>query len=202
MKYIKWILYTIVDILFNIIAYLTNPFVLLTANDVGEMPPFLDRYWNNHDDHLDIDWMIDEGHVPKIFRYDFHRHYKYHDPYEAEQITGEYRGYVDLLDPNFTLWERVQRYFCRLIWLYRNNAYGFSYYVTGIDINADDVEKIKTEEKDGYTWYVTDYAFCYKDERPSFFGMKWDNYVGWKFKSIDHPTERCMLAVRITPFQH
>lgn len=202
MKYIKWLLYTIADIIFNIIAYLTNPFVLLTADDLGNMSSFFDRYWGNWDDRLDIDWMIDEGHVPKIFCYDFHKHYKYHDPYEAEKLIGEYRGYVDLLDPNFTLWERVQRYFCRLIWLYRNNAYGFSYYVTGIDINAGDVVKVKTEDKDGYTWYVTDYAFCYKDERPNFFGMKWDNYVGWKFKSMDHPTERCMLAVRITPFQH
>ena len=202
MKYIKWLLYTIVDIIFNIIAYLTNPFVLLTADDLGNMSKIFDKFWNNWDDRLDIDWMIDEHHVWKWCEYDFHRHYVYHPPEEAEKTIGEYRGYVDLLDPNFTLWERVQRYFCRLIWLYRNNAYGFSYYVTGIDVNASDVVKVKTEEKDGYTWYVTDYAFCYKDERPSFFGMKWDNYVGWKFKSMDHPTERCMLAVRITPFQH
>jgi len=200
MKYLKFILYAIIDIIFNIIAYLTNPFVLLTANTAGEMPSILDKYWGNWDDHLDIDWMIDEGHVPKFARYDFHKHYNYHTPEEAEQLIGEYRGYVDILDPTFTVKERLQRYICRLVWLYRNNAYGFSYYVTGIDIYKADVIEVKTEENDGYTWYVTDYAFCYKDERPSFCGMKWDNFVGWKFRWMNHPKERCMLALRITPF--
>lgn len=199
MMYIKFILYAIIDILFNIIAYLTNPLVLLFADEVGNLPAIF-RWWENWDDHLDVSWMIDEHHVPKFAEYDFHKHYKYHTPDEALQLIGEYRGYVDLLDGNFTLKERFQRYVCRICWLYRNNAYGFSYYVTGITVNEEDVTKIKTDEVDGYTWYVTDYAFCYKDERPSFGSMYWDNYVGWKFRWFDQETDRFMLALRITPF--
>lgn len=200
MMYVKWLLLAIVDILFNIICYLTNPFVLLFADEVGNLPAIF-KWWENWDDHLDIDWMVDEGHVPKFARYDFHRHYKYHDLAEAEKLTGVYRGYVDLLDGNFTLWERFQRYICRVWWLYRNNAYGFSYYVTGIDVRKEDVVEVKTDEVDGYTWYVTGYAFCYKDERPSFGTHHWDNFVGWKFRWLDHDVEHCMLAFRITPFQ-
>lgn len=200
MMYVKWLILAILDVAFNIVCYLTNPFVVLLADEVGNLP-WLFRWWENWDDHMDIDWMVDEGHVPKFARYNFHKHYKYHDPAEAEKIIGEYRGYVDLLDDNFTLWERFQRYICRVWWLYRNCAYGFSYYVTGIDVRKADIVEVKTDEKDGYTWYVTSYAFCYKDERPSFCGMHWDNFVGWKFRWIEHDVERCMLAFRITPFQ-
>jgi hypothetical protein len=199
MKYIKWVVLAILDILFNLFAYLTNPLVLLFADTAGNLPSIF-RWWENWDDHLDIDWMIDEGHVPRFARYDFHRHYKYHPPEEAEVTIGEYRGYVDILDGNFTLLERFQRYICRLIWLYRNCAYGFSYHVTGIDIHKNDIVKVKTNEKDGYIWNITDYAFCYKDERPSLFGMHWDNFIGWKFQNVTKDVERCMLAFRITPF--
>ena len=198
-KYVKWALYAVLDVIFNLIAYLTNPFVLLFADEVGDFPDIF-LWWENWDDHVDIDWMVDEGHVPKFARYDFHRHYKYHSPEEAEQTIGVYQGYVDLLDPDFTLWERFQRYVCRLWWLYRNNAYGFSYYVTGVDVNESDVVKVKTDEVDGYTWFITDYAFCYKDERPSFWELRWDNYIGWKFRWFDNPEGRYMLAFRITPF--
>lgn len=199
MKYIKWLIFAIIDLLFNIIAYLTNPFVLLFADEVGNLPSIF-KWWENYDDHMDVDWMIYEHHVPKFAEYDFNRHYKYHDEYEAEKLIGEHRGYVDLLDPNFTLKERFQRYICRLVWLYRNCAYGFSYYVTGIDIRKADIVEHKTPKEDGYTWFTTDYAFCYKDERPSFGKYYWDNYVGWKFSGVSDDVERCMLALRITPF--
>lgn len=200
MKYIKWLLYAIIDVLFNVICYVTNPFVLLFADELGNLPAIF-KWWENWDDRLDIDWMIDEGHVPSFACYNFHKHYKYHPPEEAVKLNGEYRGYVDLLDGNFTWKERFQRYICRLVWLYRNCAYGFSYYVTGIDIHKADIVKIKTTEKDGYIYYETDYAFCYKDERPSFGSHCWDNFVGWKFQSVSNNVERCMLAFRITPFQ-
>ena len=107
---------------------------------------------------------------------------------------------MDLLDGNFTRHERFQRYICRLWWLWRNNAYGFSYYVTGVDVRRDDIVKVKTEAADGYIYYVTDYAWVYKDERPSFCGLRWDNFVGWKMQSVQADVERCMLAFRITPF--
>ena len=200
MKYVKWFLLAILDVLFNIIAYLTNPFVLLFADEVGNLPGWA-LWWENWDDHLDVDWMIYEGHVPRFARYDFNRHYKYHSPEEAEKNIGVYRGYVDLLDPNFTLWEKVQRYVCRLIWLYRNCAYGFSYYITGIDVRKEDIVKIKTTEKDGYIYYVTNYAWCYKDERPSYGDHHWDNFCGWKMQAVQKDVERCMLAFRITPWQ-
>lgn len=199
MKYIKWFVLSVLDALFNVIAYVTDPFVLLFADEVGNLPGWA-LWWENWDDHLDVDWMVYEHHVPKFAEYDFNRHYCYHDEYEAEQLIGEHRGYVDLLDGDFTLKERFQRYVCRLWWLWRNNAYGFSYYVTGVDVRKDDIVKVKTVENDGYIWYETDNAFCYKDGRKSFGSCYWDNFIGWKMQNVEHDVERCMLAFRITPF--
>lgn len=200
MKYLKWFLLAILDVAFNIVCYLTNPIVVLAASEYGNLPWLL-TWWDNYDDCMDVEWFIKEGHVPGWAVYDYDRHYKFHDSNEALKTRGIAKSYVDILDWNFTLKERAQRYVCRVLWLYRNCAYGFSYYVTGIDVYKKDIVKVKTDAADGYTWYVTDYAFCYKDERPSVFGMHWDNFVGWKFQDVESDKERCMLAFRITPFQ-
>ena len=199
MMYVKWLLLAILDIAFNVVCYLTNPLVLLFASEYGNLPWLL-TWWDNYDDCLDVEWYIKEGHVPSWCVYDYDKHYKFHSNTESQETRGIYKSYVDILDPNFTLKERLQRYACRFLWLYRNNGYGFSYYVTGIVVKAEDIVKVKTEEQDGYIWYTAPYAFVYKDERPSFFGMYWDNYVGWKFNWLESGEERCMLAFRITPF--
>ena len=73
--------------------------------------------------------------------------------------------------------------------------------VTVIEAGPCVVAQVKTEEKDGYIYYKTPYAFCYKDERASFGKHHWDNFVGWKFQDVEQDVERCMLAFRITPFQ-
>lgn len=196
MKYIKWFFMAIIDILFNVICYVTNPFVLLFADELGNLPHIF-RWWENWDDHIDVEWMVTEHHVPSWAEYDFDRHYRYYTPQEAEQTIGVHRGYVILLDPCFTRKERIQRYICRLVWIYRNCGYGFSYWVTGIDVNEADI--VKKVDEYGHIFYVTDDAFCYKDERPSFGAFHWDNYVGWKFRHCKG-TQRCMLACRINPF--
>ena len=200
MKYVKWLLLAILDLAFQFIAYLTNPIVVIFASETGELA-WIFTWWANWDDGLDVEWMVTEHHVPSWAEYDFCKHYKYYDEWQAEEITGRHHGFVMLLDPNFTLKERFQRYVCRLCWIYRNCGYGFSYYVTGIDVNKADIVKVKTKEQDGYIFYETDYAFCYKDERSSFGNFKWDNFLGWKFQNLNHDTERCMLAFRVTPFQ-
>ncbi len=215
-----YIPHCILDILFNIIAYLTNPIVVLFANEVGELPAIF-TWWANWDDGLDIDWMVDEGIVPKIFCYDFHRHYKYHSPQESMKIRGIYVGYVDLLDPNFTLWERVQRYFCRLWWIYRNCAYGWSYYVTGKVIDGSKVITVRSDRSKGndyfgyYKYWLTHEPFCYFLETnwnpKNISWLKWTGidhtfcvkvFLGWKFQYIKSTeTKRAMLVIFAWPFR-
>lgn len=204
MKYIKWFILSVLDVAFNIIAYLTNPIILLFADEVGNLPSWA-LWWANWDDHLDIDWMIYEHNVPSWAEYDFNKHYKYHSPHEAEKTTGKHYGYVDLLDPNFTTKERIQRYFCRLTWIYRNCGYGFSYYVTGKTINGTDIIKVRNfpnEEGNRDQYYYTDDAFMIRYEK---IWCKWfwlRIFLGWKMQSVKTTeTKRCMLALFIHPFR-
>ena len=197
MKYVKWVLYAIVDLLFNIIAYLTNPIIVLFATETGELPSIF-YWWANWDDGLDVDWMVYEHHVPSWAEYDFNKHYKYVDEWEAEQVIGHHHGFVIPKDMNFTLKERFQRYVCRLCWIYRNCAYGFSYYITGINVDEKDI--VKTVDEKGYLFYQTDYGFCFKYDRPSFGSHYWKIFLGWKFQNV-HGVERCMLAFCINPFK-
>ena len=42
--------------------------------------------------------------------------------------------------------ERIQRYFCRLLWLCRNNAYGFRYYIFGKEVDALTAKIVNQDE--------------------------------------------------------
>ena len=202
MKYIKWAFLAIIDLLFNAVCYLTNPVVLLFADELGNLPKIF-LWWANWDDHLDVDWMVYEHHVPKWAEYDFNKHYKYHDEWDAEKTIGMHRGYVELLDPDFTTKERLQRYVCRLVWMYRNCAYGFSYYVTGVDVNGMDVVERKTYKEDGYMFKETSYAWVLRYNGESFIkNHHWKIFLGWKMQSVSPmKRERCMLAFCINPWK-
>ena len=200
---IKYIFYCILEILFTVVAYLTNPFVVLFANEYGELPDLF-KWWANWDDGLDVDWMVYEHEVPSWAEYNFNRHYKYHNEWEALKLTGKYKGFVDLLDPNFTLKERIQRYFCRLAWIYRNCGYGFSYYVTGVDINGADIAKVKDIETETYRHqvYQTRDAFMIRYDKTWCKWFRWRIFLGWKMQDVKTTeTKRCMLALFISPFR-
>jgi hypothetical protein len=87
-----------------------------------------------------------------------------------------------MLNPNFTLPERAKRYFCRLAWLYRNTGYGFSYEVTGKDINGADIIKRKDIKTSLYRCqiYYTNDAFMIRYENPWCKYFKWRIFLGWK----------------------
>ena len=204
---IVYILYCIIDILFNIIAYLTNPIVVLFADEYGNLPHIL-RWWQTWDNCLDIDWMVTEHHVPKWAEYDFDRHYKYTNEWEAEKTIGVHKGYVTIKDPDFTFHERFQRYVCRVCWLYRNCAYGFSYEVTGRDIDGAKVIVVKDEKTTGNNEYWGHYKnwltepFCYKLQRKRNAKYSWKIFLGWKFQRIKSTeTGHYMLVLDINPFK-
>lgn len=203
MKYLVWAFYAILDILFNIVCYFTNPIVVLFADEYGNLPKCL-RYWQTYDNTLDVEWMVTENVVPKIFQYDFNKHYKYH--YEDKSVYPCIAGKVDLLDPNFTLKERIQRYFCRLLWLYRNTGYGFSYEVSGKEYNPQDIVVIeeynygKDNEKhvydlnNSYLWRFY-YTKCW------FWKFYIRIYLGWKLCKSDLTKDKAMIAMFVHPFR-
>ena len=199
-----YIFYLILDILFTSICYVTNPVVILFSNEHGELPYSL-RWWQTYDNCIDIPHTINSG-VPKLFRYDFDKHYKYTPEFKNKYAMKP--GYVEILDPNFTVWEKIQRYFCRNVWLYRNTAYGFSYEVCGRYVFAD---KVKTYVD--YKYAVNDkcYIAVVNDNR-IFLNKTWSIfytkkyckwfylriYLGWKFKGT---AGQSMIAFHINPFR-
>lgn len=202
----KWILQAVLEVLATIIAYITNWFVVFFADECGQLPKRL-KWWQTYDNPLDVEWMITEGVVPKFARYDFKKHYEYH--YEDKGDDYMKPGYVKLLDPDFTLWERFQRYVCRLWWIYRNSNYGFSYYVNGrtvdgkdniilLDINEPNNRQFKSVVKGGSWWSAT---WCYYYEKPYCKWFKLRVYLGWKLKSVYAGKQRHMLALFFSPFR-
>jgi hypothetical protein len=165
-----WIFYALAVIVANIVAYITNPIVCFFADEYGNLPHCL-RWWQTEDNCLDVEWMISEGCVWKIFRYNFNKHYIYH--YEDKNNERVIPGYVEIIDPNFTFKEKVQRYFCRLAWLYRNTAYGFSYEICGRDVLPTNIvlkkHVVTIDERDEVTLSY--------DKTTSFFNRVWKIYI-------------------------
>lgn len=199
MIFIKWLLFAVIDFLFTAQCYITNPIVCLFADEYGNLPNFL-RWWQTWDNTLDVEWMVTENKVPRVFCYDYGKHYVYH----YENHDAGVAGYVYIIDPLFTLWERIQRYFCRLAWLYRNTGYGFSYEVTGIDVRGTDVVKHNYEKRTGFyhLFYTSDNGFVLRYQK-TWCKLFWLRvFIGWKMQDVDIlQSKRCMLAFYLNPFK-
>jgi len=202
---LAWIFNLVLDVIANIVAYITNPIVCLFANEVGQLPHCF-RWWQTYDNPLDIRWMVTDGIVPKIFRYDFDKHYVY---VKENHKTGG-NGYVTLLDDNFTIKEKIQRYFCRLAWMYRNTAYGFSYEVNGRYVCGGLMSILVDDNEDGNRVWIS------VDNGKSIFTRTWCVYIkknwckhfyikvflGWKCQGMyTGDNQRCMFACNINPFR-
>ena len=157
--------------------------------------------------------MISEGVVPKVFRYDFNKHYKYYP--ESKTNDEMIPGHVVILDDDFTFKEKVQRYFCRVLWLYRNSAYGFAYKLLGITYTGIRQHVLENDQTKGKQIFVsfledscgvdryfsvksTEYWTCpFINKR-----FRFDIYLGWKLSGTQEYTneKRAMLAIRISPF--
>lgn len=105
--------------------------------------------------------------------------------------------------PNFTLWERIQRYCCGTLWLTRNCSYGFAFYLLGLNISPN--LEIRQSEN---TIFVREIfsdglfgAWMYKNTAPIFsaFGytVHWNNLIGWKIDTDAKFDTRAMIANRI-----
>lgn len=199
--FIEWFLLTLLQCAFTIVCYITNPIVVLFADSKGELPPIF-KWWQTHDNTLDIEWVISEEIVPKFLRYAFNKHYIYH--YEEKGDGFMRAGYVDLIDPHFTLKERIQRYFCRLYWLYRNTAYGFAYNVCGRDFLLDKAIINYDYGKGNRGFYAkASNIWGYYLEKQYYKNFYVRVYLGWKIKgclNYKH-TNRAMIALFFSPFR-
>lgn len=202
----KWFLQVILEIIAMVIAYLTNWLVVFFADEYGNLPHCL-RWWQTYDNCLDVEWMITENKVPKIFQYDYKKHYIYH--YEDKSNPDiVIPGYVEIIDSNFTIKEKIQRYFCRVAWLYRNSNYGFSYEVNGRTIDGTknkviiSINEPYNEQWFSYVpsnlWSCT-WSWFYCKKYCKWFRLR--IYFGWKLKNVTDGISRHMLAFAFNPFK-
>ena len=198
---IRWLIYLPFSLLLTVICYITNPIVLLFCDEDGELPSFLHLWqtWDNSCNPSDI-----KDIAPGWLQYDWDRHYReFIDTDEYLKSVNRSRWYTVCTDYHFTFTEKIKRYICRCIWLTRNNAYGFCFYLLGLNVSPN--LEIRQSEN---TLFIREIfsdglwgAWSYKNTAPIFkaFGyiVHWNNYLGWKIVETAKLDTRAMIANRI-----
>lgn len=197
-------LYFIGAIFFTVLCYLTNWLVVLFMDTkTGELPGFL-RYWSTWDDSLIGHFQV--SCAPKFLQYDVDSKYEeYLGTTEELEKLGRKRWFARMKEgATFTFVEKLKRYACAVLWLYRNNSYGFCFYLLGKDVTGTDL--VYTAKEDKYyvayesTKSIWNRAWIYKNERKIFDKVSWNIFMGWKIDESSTKPTRAMVAIRILAF--
>lgn len=195
-----WLLYFIASFVIMVICYLTNPIVCLFSDEEGELHGFL-NYWQTWDDSLNPRFFVMEK-VPSFLRYDYDRHYEEYEGTTPElERVGRTRWFCRVKDPNFTFWEKIQRYCCQVLWLTRNCSYGFSFWLLGREVDPKDITWPTADEhtRHGYEKdkSILTRTWTFQCDAHWFWKIRWEIYLGWKVGyELDHLSQ-CMIANRI-----
>ncbi len=182
--YIKYLIFSILQLLCMGLCYLTNPFVVLFADNEGELPSFL-RLWQTWDSSLDNRQYVLHD-CPRWLSYDFDEYYD-----TAVMTLGHGRSKkIVLAKKPFPLKLKLKHYLNRVFWIYRNCGYGFAFYLFGVDTDP------KTIRREDDHFAIASNAFRYKNDDPISQHWRWCIYLGWKFDFYD-PC-RAMIATRFT----
>ena len=186
MMYLRYLSLLVADLLVNGVSYFLDPVVVLFADPQGNLPRWL-KYFQTHDATVDGIGLTG-GIEPR-----FVRQTKF------------------LRDENGNPKNRACRYLCRVAWLYRNNAYGFGYYVTGaVGPFAQTRSRGDTLEpptnrypaRNGYRleeWRSADRRYFHLWwVREWGFGKCWEANIGWKINKYD---SRAQFVFRVWPFR-
>lgn len=198
---IRWLLYLPLSLLTTVLCYLTNWFVVLFADINGELPGIF-KYWQTWDNSVFCSDSVEVA--PSFLKYDWPKHYReYKDTTPELKAWNRERWFVVCINPYFTFTEEVKRYACGVLWLMRNNAYGFAFYLLGATVKSLALH-IKTSENTIYVREIYGDAWMYKNEAPIFtlFGwtVHWNNLLGWKIDTSAKYDTRAMIANRVAFF--
>ena len=197
---IRWLLYLIPSLLSTVLCYLTNWFVVLFADINGELPGIL-HLWQTWDNSVFCSDSVEVA--PSFLQYDWAKHYReYKDTTPELKSWNRERWFVVCIEPHFTFVEELKRYACGVLWLMRNNAYGFAFYLLGHTVTP--LLSIKQSENTSIVCEVNGDAWKYKNTAPIFslFGwtVHWNNLLGWKIDESAQFDTRAMIANRIAFF--
>ncbi len=198
---VLWFIYFILALITSVLCCLTNWLVVLFADDNGELPGPL-KYWQTWDNSLDCSDSVLVA--PRFLQYNWKEHYReYKGTDEYLWSVNRERWYSECTNTNFTVKELLQRYACRVLWLYRNNAYGWAFYMLGLNVSP----KLSISQSE-HTLLVKEVfdqgmygAWMYKNTAPIFqvgkYILHWNNLLGWKIDTSATVDTRAMVAIRI-----
>ena len=204
-----WLIYFPIALILMIFCWLTNWFVVLFANSVGQLPKIF-KLWQTWDDTLDSQFFMTEVVPDKYPFLDYH----WTDKYIAYNDVGTLLAYNKVIakvllkpDVTWTFKEKLQRYCCRVLWLMRNPAYGFSFYILGAEGYIENVEIKKNRSPGGNDELLfavdNDHNILFKPWTCRFYQHLFGNiyltgYLGWKIPVWQNLGKyKAMLAYRI-----
>lgn len=192
----KYVSKVFASLFFTVLCQLTNWFVALFADIDGELHGFL-HYWQTWDNSCNPSDLVEI--LPSWLTSWYFGHYE--EVYRSNGKLKEYncgRWYTDCVNPDFTLWERFTRYLCRVYWLTRNSAYGFCFYLLGVDFNPSHILMIKDYGNEKFIKDLDDKdVWCYRNSKRIIGNLKWNIYLGYKLPLYAIKPTHCMIANRI-----
>lgn len=195
----KWFIMVVLQWAATLFCMITTPLVVLLCDEEGELAGIF-HLWQTWDDSCYAEQEATES-APKFLQYDWHG--KYYTVEEVIPNTGRTRRLAKKYPwATFTTKERIKRYLCAVLWLWRNPAYGFSFYLFGRDVDLSDMRWITfvDNHRIGYdradkSWNT---AWCIKDDRYICKYIRKSWYLGWKIPTTGQGVVRCMIASRLS----
>ena len=197
-----WLILLSLSLLASVLCYLTNPIVVLFADENGELPGVLSLWqtWDNSCNPSDIKHI-----APSFLQFDWDAHYTETEGTTTElQAVNRTRWFTPCIDADFTAGERFKRYLCRVLWLTRNSAYGFGFWTFGLTAGPY-YEYVINEPKRNFVRELcggsVGGAWRYVDNRDIFkvggYTLRWNVFLGWKLATEASVPTRCAIANRV-----
>lgn len=179
---LRYLFYLILNIPFDIIAYLVSPILPFFVDSEGNLPKYL-KWFQTQDATVD----------PDVF--------------DGTNYYPQYRT----TDTDSKLKIILYKYIRRVFWLCRNTGYTFAYDILGCECNPENIVEYGNRLVERNATAPQGYWFGY-DKTQSILTRpwclyavyQWGNssfclriYLGWKMKSMDK--EKVMLAMYISP---
>jgi len=193
---VVWIIYFIPALVIEVLCYLTNPLAALFTTSEPRMDRVKRAPWNNGTFELKRDYLI------KPFRW-FQTHDNAVDEwwYGAFNTTSFFKFLREATQEDYdnSWWIR---YCCRVLWMYRNNAYGFMYNIFSRPLEKTDTQKTnrvkKTRVACGGCCKCFRTSFKFEAQVPVPFTKRYMTInMGWK---AHKGFPRVMYANRVPPF--
>lgn len=198
---IQWIIYFPMALIISIMCYITNPIVAFFCDDDNELHGFL-KNWQTFDNSCAPSECKDF--LPSFLTSFWDKHYV--ESYGTDEETAKYgcsRWFTPCYNHDFTIWERIQRYICRVAWLTRNCAYTFMWKYFGSYAPSEAVY-------DGHWIWdsskpLSHAVFCYTNSDEFLHIWKlhvnWNIYIGTKISGFVGSNKLCMYAMRVLSFK-